>query len=163
MKNAWEQRADETAQQYKAFRCYLDKRSVEGAYREYAKSQKRRKAEKSGAVKKASGAFLGWSKYFEWEARAAAYDSHVQAETIKSTVKIRRQEYAERAKIYRSLANKAHNAVATKLDNPADSKLSELVETAKFYDAEHLAEMERVNLLDLQGMIEKQTRTEGEQ
>ena len=152
--NTWEQRTDESAAQYKAFQCYLEKRSIEAAYKEYAGEAKRQKAAKSGKRLKPSGAFLDWAKFFQWEERARAYDNNVHEQTIKATVKTRRDEYEERSKLYRGMANKMHKAAAKLVDEGKGLKLGEIIEAAKYYDAEHQAEMERVNLLELREVMQ---------
>lgn len=151
--NIWEQRTDESAAQYKAFQSYLVKRSIEAAYREYIGQAKRKKAEKSGKKIKASSSFCQWAKFFQWEERAKAYDSNLHEQTIKATVKTRRDEYEERSKLYRGMANKMHKAAAKMVDEGKGIKLGEIIEAAKYYDAEHQAEMERVNLLELREVM----------
>lgn len=154
--NVWEKQNGESAAQYKAFLCYLKERNVEAAWREYTKDKKPKKAAKS--ISMASGAFKDWSKFFNWKERAESYDWHINQTAVKATIKTRRDEYAKRTELYRGMAEKAHSAVERKLmgDELLEGvKLGELIEMARYYDVEHLAELERTNLLELRATMQQ--------
>lgn len=153
--NAWEQQPNEDAKQFKAFQCYLKERSIDAAYKEYSKDGRTKKARKS--PKGASGAFKQWFKMFAWEERAKAYNAYLQEQMIQGTVTVRRDEFVKRSEIYRANADKLHKAVIDKLegsDKLSQVKLGELIDAVKFYEAEHLSELERVNLVELKKTME---------
>jgi acyl-CoA reductase-like NAD-dependent aldehyde dehydrogenase len=154
--NAWDRQPNESAAQYRAFLSYLKERSVEAAYREYMKGKKPKKADKGTG--KASGAFKDWYRFFNWKKRAEEYDWHINQSAIQATVKARRNEYVKRTELYREMAEQAHEAVRRKLmgDKLLEGvKLGELIEMARYYDVEHLAEIERTNLLELRATMEQ--------
>lgn len=73
----WERRRGESARAYAAFCVYRDLgpgRSLNLAYGEW-----RRALGFTGDTAKAAGYWAGWSSGFEWVARAAAYDEHLEA------------------------------------------------------------------------------------
>jgi hypothetical protein len=155
--NIWEQQSDETAAQYKAFRAYLDKRSIDAAYREYAKDGKPQKAAKSPKKKssgKASGSFKMWAKAFRWEERSKAYDAHISNETIRNTVDVNKEAYKKRVKIYENIASRAINKTADLIDSA--TKLSEILPVVEYFDRMQLAAMEREQLTELQSMVTQQ-------
>jgi hypothetical protein len=152
--NIWQQQSDETAAQYKAFQAYLEKRSIEAAYRLYVGEQKRKKAEKSGKKIKASSAFNIWAKAFRWEERSKAYDAHISNETIRNTVDVNKEAYKKRVKIYENIASRAINKTADLIDSA--TKLSEILPVVEYFDRMQLAAMEREQLVELQSMAMQQ-------
>jgi hypothetical protein len=152
--NIWQQQSDETAAQYKAFQAYLEKRSIEAAYRLYVGEQKRKKAEKSGKKIKASSAFNIWAKAFRWEERSKAYDAHISNETIRNTVDVNKEAYKKRVKIYENIASRAINKTADLIDSA--TKLSEILPVVEYFDRMQLAAMEREQLAELQSMAMQQ-------
>jgi hypothetical protein len=85
--NIWEQQHNETAKQYAAFTAYCAlptaQRSVQAAWRVYAAKQKRKKAAIS---KQASQAFRAWSRVFNWQERAKAFDQWQAIELRRVTM-----------------------------------------------------------------------------
>lgn len=71
---AWEQRQDESAKAYAAFKAFLDlgsTRSLRAAYRRHSGDET--------ATGAPPGYFFEWSQTFEWQSRAQAFDRNVSA------------------------------------------------------------------------------------
>ena len=80
---AWHRLADETAAAYIAFRNYLDcgpGRTVNAAYR----LRKGGKTGEGGRTVRAHSRWYGWAEGHNWQARAEAYDAHVEREVIQA-------------------------------------------------------------------------------
>lgn len=90
--NLWDQRANESGQAFKAFSSYRDlgpERTYAAAYRT---STKKPKAELSGR-------WNLWSRRYQWETRAKAYDSHlefIKQQARERALIQREQEWARR-------------------------------------------------------------------
>lgn len=149
----WEKQPDESAEQFRAFLCYLDKRSVEAAYREYIKRKKPTKA-----VPKKSSASMGfktWAKAFKWADRASAYDAYLQDQQAKAHIKAVSQFFEERKQLYREMSQKAHDLVAKKMADADAVKLSESIQAVEYYDKEYLSLLERDNLVKLRETLQQ--------
>ncbi len=146
--NIWQQQPDESATQYKAFQAYLEKRSIEAAYRLYVGEQKRKKAEKSGKKIKASSAFNLWAKAYRWEERSKAYDAYLSNETIRNTVDVNKEAYKKRMKVYENIASRAINKTAELIDSA--TKLTEILPVVEYFDRMHVAAMELEGLSELE-------------
>jgi hypothetical protein len=137
MAKMWEQREDETSQQYAAFQCYYLQdaaaRSIKNAVAEYQR--------RSGKTdpKGHNSRFNYWSAQFEWVKRAEAWDSHLakkrEAAFLRGTEKGVEKQAVNLEKMRTELATKfdeigeGADAILEKIfENPGEYniKLSEL-------------------------------------
>lgn len=125
--NAWEQQPTETTQQYRAFLCYVHapKRSIDAAFREYSKTDKRQKATKSDKKKRPSASFRNWSDVFQWEQRAKAWDADMQRRQTQIT-----SEHHEQ--FTHSLYGAANEALAAAKERLSTASLKELTAFLQF-------------------------------
>ena len=91
----WEKRKSESPQAYAAFNAFLDlgtERTVVDAYRRHTRKPQ---------VRQASGRWNKWSRDFEWETRASAYDAHLKQVEMRALeqARIKRALELERRRI----------------------------------------------------------------
>ena len=82
----WERRRGESAQAYKAFCSYRDlglERTIKAAYHKAIKRP----------TQQTSGTWKAWAARHKWDARARAYDAHIEAIELQA----REREIAKRA------------------------------------------------------------------
>lgn len=167
----WEQLADETPAQYRAFQCYMQERSISAAYRLYAATKKRRKAQKSvGNSEKSAGnapksvgnasksvakaqvrvpqSFRVWSRAFRWQERVAAYDAHVHRSVEEMRIAAQADFYRGRFESYRNTATAAIERIQSMINET--TRVLDLLELVKHFDQEAVAALERKQLAELQ-------------
>lgn len=143
MKHAWERREAESDDAFAAFVIYRDlgrKRSVEQVRKRLAtKPQGKQKKGSKGATKKAiPGHLSAWSARFEWVARAAAYDDHMDAAELAARQKAREAEAAKWEA--RRLAQREREwTLGEKLQQKAEQLVAQELE-ARASDSAKLAE-----------------------
>lgn len=146
----WEQLADETPAQYCAFQCYMQERSISAAYRLYAATKKRRKAQKSVAKAqvRVPQSFRMWSRAFRWQERVAAYDAHVHRSVEEMRIAAQVDFYRGRFESYRNTATAAIERIQSMINET--TRVLDLLELVKHFDQEAVAALERKQLADLQ-------------
>jgi hypothetical protein len=156
---AWHQRPDERPHHYEAFQCYVQKQSIEAAYKEYEKKQRAKKGEKSGAKKangKSSGSFRTWAKLFDWDNRLRAYNDYIESKRTQAHVVEMEKFHEQRGKLYREMAAETHEQVKKKMKMTEDVPLSHYIQAAQYYDNEYLAHVEREAIAGLQERMMKE-------
>jgi len=90
---AWNQRDNESAQAYSAFRHYLElpfrQRSVDAAYRVYYEAKN---GQSIGKRKKAPGTWTMWMRQHLWTDRATAFDADQQKHALIRTANRRQKD-----------------------------------------------------------------------
>lgn len=155
MNQPWDQRPDESAKVYAAFRQYLElgpsERSLDKAYQTYISAKSR--GHQKGTKKKAPGRWKRWSVDYEWTDRVQAYDAHQQRQAMIRTANRRQKDIEAFINADFLISQGVQRIISKKIvammnQEPTEVNASELRQVVLAYDGARGWLVELIGLFD---------------
>ena len=150
----WNQRDNESAQAYSAFRHYLElpfrQRSVDAAYRVYYEAKH---GQSIGKRKKAPGTWTMWMRQHLWTDRATAFDAEQQKHALIRTANRRQKDVEAFVSADMNISLGVQRITSRKVaammkQDPVEVDSSELRQIALAYDTARSWLTELIGLFD---------------